>query len=318
MIILIITFFITIVLILLLFYYFASGKYDLNKAKEEFCIPGLDTDFVPQGIAYSKQYNKFFVSGYMKSHVASRVYVVDGESRNIEKYVLFKRMDGIVYTGHAGGISTYSESVYISSEKKVYRFLLKDLILAKNAEFINFCSELNSQNGADFCLAKNGQIFVGEFYKFAKFPTDQSHHILIDGKTQNNAIVFVFKLSSSGDFANSMPSFAISVPDLVQGMVLFENKIVLSSSYGLNKSKISVYESDFLKKANRTIAVKESHIPLYILSNKDLIKSFALPPMAEEIELVDDKLFILFESASKKYKLYNRVRIKKVYSLKIK
>jgi len=39
--------------------------------------------------------------------------------------------------------------------------------------------------------------------------------------------------------------------------------------------------------------------------------------MSEEIVVENDKIYVLFESASKKYKLFNRKKLDKVYSLMV-
>lgn len=314
--ILIVIFFVIIAVIFFLCYYFAGGKYDLNYAAPQFEIPGLSDGFVPQGLCYVKSLNAFLVSGYMASGQPSRLYVVDATSGATTKYVCFKNKN-MAYFGHAGGVTCFAGSGYISSEGTIFRFALADLGAANNGDYLNFVSSISTGNGSDFCCVNNGYIFAGEFYKFRKFPTDLSHHIMVDDKLQNSAVVFAFKLSQNGEFASKLASFAISIPDIVQGMEFIDGNIWLSSSYGLSKSKLSVYNDVTNSPATQKISFKQQNIPLYILSGKNLKRCFTLSPMAEEISLCEDKLFVLFESASKKYKKFNRVRIKNVYGFKI-
>lgn len=313
---LIVVFFVAIALIFLLCYYFAGGKYDLNHASLRFKIPGLDEGFVPQGLCYVRPLNVLLVSGYMATGQPSRVYVISAESGEALKYVCFKDRK-MAFLGHSGGVSCFSGSAYISSEGKIFRFSLADLEAAKSGDFINFESSLETGNGADFCCVNNGYIFSGEFYKFRKFPTDLSHHIMIDQKLQNSAVIFAFKLSQNGEFASRLASFAISIPDMVQGMEFVDNNIWLSSSYGLSKSKLSVYSNVLSSSATQQISFKQQNVPLFVLSGKDLKRCLTLPPMAEEIALVNEQVLVLFESASKKYKKFNRVRIKNIYGFKI-
>ena len=55
-------------------------------AQEEFMIPGLENDFVPQAFTKIDKQNKFIIGGYMNDGTASRFYVVDGEKEEVVKF----------------------------------------------------------------------------------------------------------------------------------------------------------------------------------------------------------------------------------------
>lgn len=305
-----------LIVIAILVYYFAAGVGELKFAKKEWEIEGLREGFVPQGIAYAKKFGKFLISGYMANGSVSRVYVVGEEQKITEKFVCLKTKDGAQFCGHAGGVAVFNDFGYISSEGKVYRFLISDLINAKNDDEIQFDYEFKTENGADFCTVDGGILWVGEFYKMGKFKTDTTHHILIDGGGQQCAVVFGFRLSENG-VPSSVPQKALSVPDVVQGMAFYSGRIFLSASYALNRSRIFEYENVFYKTTSKYIIFKNKKVPLYTLENKFLRKTKIIPPMSEEIVCEGGRIYVLFESAAKKYKFFMRTRIKHVFSIKI-
>ena len=76
--------------------------------------PGLNDGFVCQGITISEKNGVVLVSGYMKDHSASRIYIttLDNDSR----YITLKQGE-TEFTGHAGGIAA-TEIYGIHSERR--------------------------------------------------------------------------------------------------------------------------------------------------------------------------------------------------------
>ena len=56
-------------------------------------------------------------------------------------------------------------------------------------------------------------------------------------------------------------------------------------------------------------------IPLKVCCQENLIKKIEAPAMSEGIDIVDNKVYILYESACNKYKFFNRTRINHVNSI---
>ena len=56
-------------------------------------------------------------------------------------------------------------------------------------------------------------------------------------------------------------------------------------------------------------------IKLWYLDGESLKKDVTIPSMSEEITIKNGRVYILFESGAKKYKIYNRKQLKNVYSL---
>ena len=305
-----------VAIVLILIYYFCEGSGDLKLAQKEFDIYGLKDGFVPQSICFSKWLNCFFISGYMKNkNLPSRIYVVDKPSGNLLKYVVLTEKNQNL-CGHFGGITCYGDNVWIATDGNVLRISQGTIKNAKNSEKIEIIDKFCSNNGADFCFTYGGRLWIGEFYKLGKFNTDISHHIKIDNKNNFHAMCFGYKILNGGQFGLAKPTadMALSVIDLCQGICVINDSIYTSSSYGLQKSNLCVFENVLKSGTNKYIFLDNRKIPLYLLSLDKLKKKFILPAMSEGLDCADDHLYILFENASKKYRWFTRKKIKNIFS----
>mgnify|MGYP003316347902 FL=1 len=98
---------------------------DYYKIESNVCVnPGLDDGFVCQGICAAEDAGKILVCGYMDDKTNSRVYVVDIET-NEYYHVKLTRKGGELYSGHAGGMATSGDTVYIANASKLFVFSLK-------------------------------------------------------------------------------------------------------------------------------------------------------------------------------------------------
>lgn len=307
-----------IALILILVFYFGEGRFDLKNARKEFEIFGLSDGFVPQGIYYSKNLSCFLISGYMKNKsLPSRVYVVDEKTGRLIKFVSFTFLRKKI-CGHFGGIAGFGENIWISSDGEVFRVSVEKIKNAKDAEKIEILDKFSSKNRADYIFVDSGMLWVGEYYKLGKFKTKLSHHILFSGE-QFHAMCFGFKISPQKKFGieSNVPEKALAVPDLVQGVSVTRNEIFLSCSYALKKSNVLVFENVLRQSESFVTIIDEQKIPVFVLTKKHFKRVYVFPSMSEEIEIVDGRLFILFENASKKYKFFTRRKIKNIYSIEM-
>ena len=64
--------------------------------------------------------------------------------------------------------------------------------------------------------------------------------------------------------------------------------------------------------------IEGTTLPVYELCEKTKTRTIKAPAMTEELVLADDgKVYVLFESACKKWKMINRTRTRYVYALDI-
>ena len=100
------------------------------RMKTDLCrIPGLNDGFVCQGIAYSEEDERYFISGYMDDGTASRIYVTDENNRS--HHVSLEKKSGKAFSGHAGGIAYDSGMLYIANGGRIYTLDAGDVINAK-------------------------------------------------------------------------------------------------------------------------------------------------------------------------------------------
>lgn len=87
-----------------------------------------------------------------------------------------------------------------------------------------------------------------------------------------------------------------------------ENSFTIS--YAIVNSQLLIYDNVF-----ETQSPKDNH---YYLDKGNLLQDIAVMPMTEDLDYHNGKIYINFESASKKYKLGNIYPSKNVYTYDIK
>ena len=291
--------------------YFRLPVLDYYHASEKaFRIPGLDEGFVPQGLSYDADTDLFFITGYRKDGSASPVYTVSRTDSAVNRTLLMNT-DGTPFTGHAGGISVHGDYVYIAGgeDKCVYVFSRGVLLSAPEdgAQCLgSFETALPDGDGIDvaFTAVHNGKLYVGEFYREQNYPTAESHKLTTRVGDYNTALALAYEFSDDPDNRFGLaptPCAAYSLPGLVQGMCFDGSSVYLSTSYGLAFSHIYVYDASALAPQGEI-----ADVPLYAMDSASLTAALKLPPMSEEIEVLDGRLYTMCESASQKY-LFGRL-----------
>ena len=300
-------------------YYFGAGYAYFSKVSAKECeIPGLSQGFTPQGLAYDAESENMFVCGYMnKKDMASRVYVLGGEDYQDVKYVTLT-VDGDEFLGHTGGIAVYQTAVFLVSEGNLYRLNLADLLAAENEGQVDVVDHFETGNGADFVTTKGAELWVGEFYRKGNYETAENHHLTTIDGDENMALSFCYNIDLTHEFGveSTIPVKALSTMGLVQGMAFTDDgKIILSTSYGLSDSNMYIYEDVLSEPTDVLVEVGGVGVPVYMLRSGKLIKKITLPCMSEEIFVEDGKIYVIFESACNKYKMFTRTRLNHIYSM---
>lgn len=291
-----------------------------KNSQKEFATPGISDDFVQQGFCVAKD-DVMFVSGYMKGKKPSRIYIVDSNDKDAEpSYVQLKDTNGQYTTTHAGGISVYSDKVYVCKSEgnpaTIQVYSLTEILSAKKGGDVVAKDEFAVKNNASFCHVENGNLYVGEFFMKNKFDTKDEHKVETPAGDKHSAMIYAYALKPDGTLVDSQPIGRISIPDKIQGMTFAGDKIVLSCSYSLLTSKFYVYD---LNKASvpYIMPLAGRNIPTMYLDSSCLIDTIYAPPMAEEIVYHNGRLFALNESACNKYIFGKLLRAKYVWSIKI-
>ena len=259
---------------------------DYYSIKEDICEnPGLDDDFVCQGIALTDNNEKIIVSGYMKDKSHSRLYVTDFESNS---YYVSLTKNNKKWTGHAGGVAISNNTVYIANGSKIYTVELDDVLSAKEGDFIDIGEGYPVNNSASFVYTDDNYLYVGEFHDGGAYVTDHPY------ETNDGMYYAICSKYSLNDL--SKPIKIYSIRNKVQGICFTpEGEVVLSTSYGLTDTIYYIYDEDDAVKSNHTL----DGCDVYFLdAYKDTVHG---PAMGEDLDYYNGKIITLTESASNKY-----------------
>lgn len=258
--------------------------------------PGLGDGFVCQGVCVSEENGVIMVCGYMDDKTNSRIYVVDIETD--KSYHVKLERNGKVYTGHAGGMATSGNTVYIANGSKLYLLNISDILSAEDGDILDIGSGVPVNNAASYVYCDEEYIYVGEFHH-TKDDYDKEH-ILDDGETKVNAIIARY---THADIANydgenePTPSKIYSVRAKVQGVCFTpDGKVVLSTSYSIAHSYFYIYNEADARDTGKTL----DGVPVYAL--EDCIKEIKAPAMSEDMDYYCGMPITLYESACNKYK----------------
>lgn len=306
--------------VFLLVWYFGDRYEDFDRRfTQEAEIPALDEGFIPQGLGNNPQGTVQFVSGYMNDGSPSRIYVLeDGEATG---YVTFTLDDGTAYTGHAGGVaSNGSSKVWVASGQTMYVLDYSAVLAAAESNgSVELSTSWNTNCNASFCYYSpaDGYIYVGEFYRAGNYETDESHRLTTPAGDENTALILRYSGSS---LRPSAPSRALSITGKIQGMAMSENRdrIILSQSYGLKNSHILTYSySSSTAHSSSVLEINGENVTVYYLDSANLVSDYEVPCMSEGMCSDGDRIYVLFESASVKYRAFVREQLRNIYSFRV-
>ncbi len=263
--------------------------------------PGLNDDFIPQGLAAIEDRGVYITSGYMKGKSNSRIYITN--TKNESHYVKLTK-NGKDFFGHVGGVATTGKNVYLSNDENIY-ILDRDLLLDKNTKTIDIGNGIKVNNSASFVFTDDTHLYVGEFHDGKQYVCN---HPYMTSEGMHYAIVSQYRLDNL-----ETPEAIYSIRNKVQGFAITaQNKVVLSTSYGLDNSVYYVYD---LKKATASEEILDGAKVFYL---DNVQKSFIGPAMGEDLDYSRGKIITLTESACNKYIFGKFFFADKIVALEIK
>lgn len=259
---------------------------DYYDIRENLCKnPGLGDGFICQGICADEASQRILVSGYMKDHSASRIYVTDLEDNS---YYVSLSQNGKAFEGHAGGIAVHQDTVYVASGGAVHLLSLQTILNASDGDTVAIDDSIEVNNAASFIFANENFLFVGEFHDGGAYVTDHPY------ETPDGTYYAIVSRYSHNDL--TQPNQIYSIRNKVQGFCATpDGKIVLSTSYGLSDSVYYVYNEKDAIDSGLTM----DGAPVYYLT--DCVQELKGPAMAEGLDYYDGAVITLTESASDKY-----------------
>lgn len=293
-------------------YYGDNNDYFYEYTTEEFEIPGLDEYFVPQGMAYDSNAGAFLISGYMSNGDYSRMYMVYDNGDVLYFHI---SCDGQVMNGHLGGVATNGTYFWVPYNNGLCRLDCQQLLTVSCGDIVEAIDNVTLHNRGDFVTVDGNYIWMGEFYFFSH-PTDENNHFATPNGDYHYAVSYCYEIDNDSDYglASTTPVKALSTTDKVQGMVIIDDTVILSTSCSVFYSHIYTYEIDLYEDTPYTIALEGNDIPLYIMDSYYLVDTLTTPSMSEDMIAVDGKLYILYECAALKYSSLRRELLTHVYS----
>lgn len=300
-----------------------------NKEAEKFCEnPDTDTDFVPQGLAYSEYLDKVLICGYMNTEGNSGIYVIDPESGETEKYVSLIEVNGEAYTGHCGGIATYMNNAWVVSGKYARRLSLDTLRDAENEASVQFIDRFNTGTRASYANCSNGILWIGEYHKDGEdYVTEDSHHLTSPNGEKMHAWTCGYVLDSSnpqGFTYNGKskdivaPDFILETESMCQGFTqLPDGRFVTSISGKATKSELNFYKNVLDGEADTSVRIADKDIDVYFLDSTAKVDSLKALPRSEGIDMYNGKLLVLYESGCRKMLAAQIVRTDHVWSVNV-
>ncbi len=266
-----------------------------SNAEVAFEIPGLNDGFVPQGLDFDEQSDSYLATGY-STNGPSLVYTIPRDDSLKVVCTELKCADGTDYIGHTGGIERNGEFVYITGADGLDIFLYADIIDGGTAKQIG-----SFDTGVDpaHCHSDGQYLYVGSFYIAEDYETPPNERILTPAGDSNTSIIEIYALDNT-QFGIGNAVGAYSSRGQVQGMCFTDDKLVLSTSYGLSTSQLFAY--DYTKQQQPDeYKIGDKTVPLYYLDSSNLVSVTEAPPMAEEPAYVCGRVVIFNESACNKY-----------------
>lgn len=286
----------------------------LQKFTPSYTIPGLLEGVIPQGMCYDEATGYLLISGYYEDGKFPSVIMAinEADGKFIGAYPL-KTTDGKDYSGHAGGIASSQNTVYVTSGGECYTFPSADLKGLKNGTAIQFQGKFKLNTAGSFACIYNNIFWTGDFIenddKIKEEITDittlqngETFYAYCEGYILNEGLPDIKKINSNS--SGYIPDYIIAIPEQVQGMAFTKtNKLIFSTSYGRkNNSQIYIYEDFLIKEKIGIKIIDGKEIDLYACNSSFLEERITALPMSEGMANAPDGVYLAFESGATKYR----------------
>lgn len=299
----------------------------LEASKPGAVIPGLKQKTVPQGMAYYKDKNWLLTSHYSEtSGKPSILTVIDNATgKMIKSFELYKK-DQSPYTGHAGGVAVSGKYVWISSDKQLWYIKLEDVVSQGDGHSkLTIAGQFPVESRASFTEYADGILWVGDYAYGDKYPTPENRHMKNREQKLHKGWIAGYELDKETDLIkldadtnSAIPKVILSIPDMVQGMTIWNDQILLSQSYGkTGASSLLLYKKEYANSQPHGYVenVFKKKVPLWFLDKESKLKEIGMPPMSENIAHDDNSLYVLFESAAEMYRITGSYPLNRIYTI---
>lgn len=289
------------------------GKF-FNNFQSSFIVPGLLEGIIPQGMCYDEYTGYFLITGYYEDgKFPSMIMCVDAETGSFIGAYPLKTTDGQPYYGHAGGIASSRNTIYVTSSGECYTIPLTVLDNAENGTTLQFTSRFKLNTLGSFACIHNDVLWTGDFIQSSDDEREKAEDVITlsngetfyafcEGYILEDGLPAVDKVNNQAN--GYIPDYMLAIPEQVQGMAFTKtDKIIFSTSYGRkNNSLLYIYEDVLITEKSATKNIDGKNVDLYACSNNLLETEMIAPPMAEGMAEHPDGIYIVFESGAAKYR----------------
>lgn len=259
------------------------------------------TSMTPQGLAITEKY--LLISAYYRTKEHNSViYVIDKETHEfIKEIVLGNR-------AHVGGMAydTMNHNLWITGQG--YTWAQANAITLEHLESYDFSEDFQpiefdmSYNlyriqKASFMTYHDGALFVG-FFTTDNASIIEKYLINADGTLYEKSDMNLKRTVGVSDPVACAVSMQV-ISGKVQGMAFYNNKILLTRSWGILPSEVQIF----------------NYSRYGILSSSEAYKTIKFPERLEQIYQDGSNIYALFESAAYSYRMTSLNRIDRVIKL---
>ena len=278
-----------------------------SMAEPDFVVPGMQQAFVPQGIAYRKDTNQFYVSEYVVFG-SSRLPVVDAESGEMVAQYRMRYASGNPHTGHMSGVAVSEKNLYLVNGAKAVQIIpLSSVDAADPNGVLQVDREIKLSTGAEcknsYAEVSDGYLWLGNYYraknKNHSKKANENYNVLIRGykldAAEADGLDAQYKIDNPE--TNYLPAvlYSLENEEMIQGMTSAGRYIITANSYTETLSEINVYDTSKPAQLDGYITIGETQIPVYKLKLEKNVKTIE---HVEELSVVDGYLYVIYESGS--------------------
>ena len=217
----------------------------------------------------------------------------------------------------AGGVAIGGSFTYLAGGNGRCYVLSTREVMDAGEDSVTVLGSFTTGNRASFCCRNGDTLLVGEYAYGKRYRTAEDHHLTTPAGEENPAVVMGFRLDEAEPLGvRESPSVAWSIPERIQGMSFSaDGRVLLSASSVFGASQLYLYDLAGARAGQEGVfQAEDSAVPLYYLDSGHRTGTLHMPPKAEEIVFEGDRLYILFESASRRFQYGKLVGCDYVYS----
>lgn len=274
------------------------NRKNLNNGSEMSGNICICTSMTPQGLCIAGNY--LLISAYCHTNTHNSViYVLNKNNHEFVKEIVLKgrqHAGGLAYDKEHGiiWVSTNHEKRASASGFSMRHMLQYDLEKMQEPITYTFEYDLYTLERDSFMTYADGYLYVGHF------------------SNENDSVVQKFRIDKDGGLKTksgielgihkeiAIPEEVMKIPEKTQGFAVYQDKVILTQSYGLTKSELLVHNYSNV---------------MHHTDHRTTINKIVMPQKLQQIYIAGKDLYVLFESAAYAYRAQPLPKVDRVLKL---